>query len=183
MGAAEQVPAGFNMADKGAESSDDEMSPEMTKKMADAAKAKGNTALQAGDNKTAQRQYTMAIKLDPTNHVYYSNRSAARCGLGDWKGALEDGQKCVDLKPDWPKGYSRAGFALRGQRFFNLALEAYEKGLALEPENAKTKEAIEEIKALIEKAGYTIEEEKETMMKQADAEKQRQMAEAGCCVQ
>ena len=40
-------------------------------------KAAGNTAFQAGDFKAAIDHYTRAIDLDGTNHVYYSNRSAA----------------------------------------------------------------------------------------------------------
>ena len=29
----------------------------------------------------------------------------------DYTKALADGEKCVSIKPDWPKGYSRKGLA------------------------------------------------------------------------
>ena len=65
--------------------------------------------------------------------MFYSNRSAANAGLGDFESALADAEKTVAYKPDWPKGYSRKGAALYGLRRFNDAVEAYEAGLAIDP--------------------------------------------------
>jgi tetratricopeptide (TPR) repeat protein len=44
-----------------------------------------------------------AINIDPKNHVLYSNRSAAYASLKKYKEALEDAEKCIDIKPDWAK--------------------------------------------------------------------------------
>ena len=76
----------------------------------------------------------MAINMDPEDGVYYSNRSAAYCGVGDYKAALKDAKKCSELKPEWPKGYAREGFAFKGLRCFNLAIESYEKAREFEDE-------------------------------------------------
>ena len=50
--------------------------------------------------------------------------------------AFIDGEKCVDLKPDWSKGYLRKGIALHGIRKFDDSIKAFEEGLKLEPGNA-----------------------------------------------
>jgi len=161
------------------EAAEREITPEQAQKLAENAKGKGNKAQAAKDYKSAVRHYTMAINMDKTNGVYYSNRSASHCGLGDWNSALEDAHKCTELKPDWPKGYGRVGFAFKGLRCYNLAIEAYEKSQELEP-NDKTLELIAELVQKRDDAGFTKEQETETLKQQAKAEQQRQMADAGC---
>ena len=36
--------------------------------------------------------------------------------------------QCVELKPDWPKGYSRLGAAHHGCEDYAQAVNAYEQG-------------------------------------------------------
>ena len=59
--------------------------------LASTAKAKGNAAFQSGDYLRATHQYSMAVRLDPKNHVMYSNRSAAYAAQKMWEKALRDG--------------------------------------------------------------------------------------------
>ncbi len=66
-------------------------------------KNKGNTAFQQGAYDEAIQHFSEAIKLDASNHVLYSNRSAAYASLKKYKEALEDANKTVSLKPDWAK--------------------------------------------------------------------------------
>ena len=72
-------------------------------------KAAGNAALQAGNLTEAIESYTKAINADGTNHVYYSNRSAAYLKKGDGNNALEDANSTVAINPEFSKGYSRKG--------------------------------------------------------------------------
>ncbi|CAJ1439795.1 unnamed protein product [Effrenium voratum] len=75
------------------------------------AKAKGNAEFQAKNYKEAIKHFTEAIKHDPSDHVFFSNRSACYASLEQYDKALEDGTECVRLKPDWAKGYTRKGLA------------------------------------------------------------------------
>eukprot|EP00930_Biecheleria_cincta_P096128 TRINITY_DN87_c0_g2_i1.p1 TRINITY_DN87_c0_g2~~TRINITY_DN87_c0_g2_i1.p1 ORF type:complete len:609 (-),score=200.04 TRINITY_DN87_c0_g2_i1:475-2229(-) len=107
------------------------------------AKAKGNTAFQAKDFKEAITHFTEAISHDPTDHVFFSNRSACFASLEQYEKALEDGTECVKLKPDWPKGYTRKGLAEFFLKKYDEAAETYKAGLKLAPEDATLKEGLQ----------------------------------------
>ncbi|XVF51672.1 hypothetical protein PTKIN_Ptkin04bG0203300 [Pterospermum kingtungense] len=110
--------------------------------MADEAKAKGNAAFSSGDFNSAIKHFTEAINLAPTNHVLYSNRSAAYASLHQYDAALADAKKTVDLKPDWSKGYSRLGAAHLGLHQYQDSISAYKKGLEIDPNNEALKSGL-----------------------------------------
>lgn len=115
--------------------------------MADAAKEAGNAAFKAGQYDEAVRHFTAAIEGDASSHVLYSNRSAAYAKQGEFKNALLDGNKCIELAPEWGKGYSRRGAAYVGLRNWRAAKGAYEKGLEVDPSNAAMKAELAAIDA------------------------------------
>ncbi|CAN7123975.1 unnamed protein product [Brassica rapa subsp. narinosa] len=110
--------------------------------MAEEAKSKGNAAFSSGDYAAAITHFTEAINLSPTNHVLYSNRSAAYASLHRYAEALSDAQKTVELKPDWAKGYSRLGAAYMGLSQYKEAADAYRKGLEVDPSNETLKSGL-----------------------------------------
>lgn len=118
-----------------------------------ALQAKGNAAFTSGQFDDAIRYFTEAIDIDATNHVLYSNRSASYASLGRYADALEDAEKVVTLKPDWPKGFSRKGAALQGLRRWDEAIAAYEAGLAVDPSNEQLKLGLADSKKAADAAG------------------------------
>lgn len=104
-------------------------------------KVLGNRSFEEGDYRKAIRLYTRAIERDSGNAALYSNRSACyvqaakQMGMDTRSMALRDADKVIELRPDWFKGYSRRGDALFKLQRFHEAAEAYERGLALDPEN------------------------------------------------
>ena len=87
---------------------------------AEALKAEGNAAYAAGDNDTALRCYMRAIEAAADEDaeaaallpVLHSNASAAASRLpGKAREAKQHADTCVELKPDWPKGYLRQAAA------------------------------------------------------------------------
>lgn len=107
------------------------------------AKAKGNAAFQAKNFPEAIKHFTEAIGFDPTDHVFYSNRSACYASLEKYEEALSDGTKCVELKPDWPKGYTRKGLAQFFLQKYDDSAETYKAGLKLAPEDPVLKEGLQ----------------------------------------
>ena len=71
----------------------------------------GNAAYKNKQYDTAVREYTAAIVLDGSNHLYWSNRSVSFAALGKSDDALLDAEVCRGLQPEWPKGCYRLATA------------------------------------------------------------------------
>lgn len=69
-------------------------------------------------------------------------RTCLQASLNHWDEAHQDAEKCVELKPDWAKGYSRLGGALYGKRKYQEAIDTYKKGLAIDSGNAALKSGL-----------------------------------------
>ncbi|KAJ3743462.1 activator of Hsp70 and Hsp90 chaperone [Lentinula detonsa] len=112
---------------------------------ANALKDQGNKAFAAKDWDKAIDLFSQAIAIDGSNHVLYSNRSAAYSGKKEWAAALKDAEKCIELNSTWSKGYARKGAALHGSRSYDEAIAAYEAGLEIE-DSAPLRKGLQEVK-------------------------------------
>ncbi|KAE9033958.1 hypothetical protein PR001_g9935 [Phytophthora rubi] len=150
-----------------------EEEPQEWAAQAEGFKAEGNRLLAAQQFQEAVEMYTRALELDPDNAVYYSNRSAAYLAMGDARGkALKDAEKCIELKPDWWKGYSRKGAAEHALLRFDAARATYNEGLKLEPDNASLLRAAEEAYAAGQEHSRRLREQtkqQEKLRKEAEA--------------
>ena len=79
-------------------------------------KDEGNELFKAGEYLKAAAAYTKAIKAEPKNHVFYSNRSQAFLKLSKCGKAVEDADKCIALEPTFVKGYHRKASALHATK-------------------------------------------------------------------
>ena len=80
-----------------------------------------------------------AISLDNSNHVFWSNRSAAYVALEEFDSALADADECVRLQPGWAKGHARRGGALFRLGRLGPARAALEKALSLDGETVQAR--------------------------------------------
>lgn len=85
--------------------------------------------------KEAAECYTKALAQDPFDHVFYSNRSAAYAEAEEYEKALRDADRCVELKPEFAKGFSRRALALFHLGHYVEMESAAKAGLALDPES------------------------------------------------
>ncbi|CAM9723068.1 unnamed protein product [Ascophyllum nodosum] len=116
---------------------------------AEAHKAAGNQYFKAGDFRNAIAKYSDAIDADPTNHTYWSNRSASYAGLNDWEDAAEDAAQCIKVNKSFVKGYFRLATAKKNLNELEAAADVIKRGLAVEPRNADLKKNLKEIEELI----------------------------------
>jgi stress-induced-phosphoprotein 1 len=117
----------------------------MSKAAAAAKKAEGNAFFKRGEHASAIEAYTAAIALDPTDHVFYSNRAAAFLGLGKFKEAADDGTSCVRINPAFMKGYFRGASGFKGMREFGKALKMARDGLRRFGDNADMRRLVDEL--------------------------------------
>ncbi|KAK9355763.1 hypothetical protein V1523DRAFT_404039 [Lipomyces doorenjongii] len=127
-----------------------EISPEATAKANDL-KTKGNTAFGKKDFKTALEYYTQAIKTNPTEPIFLSNRAACHLQLQNWVAAETDcnlalvmiGQLVNDNVPNPKAGvklFYRRGVSRRAQGKLAQAKTDWERALKLDPDNKSVKE-------------------------------------------
>lgn len=136
---------------------------------AESLKDQGNDAFKAGKSEDAVEFYSQAIALNPEGHVYYSNRSAAYMKLDSISKALKDGEKCVSLKPYWPKGYNRLGVAQQRLKRFDAAMDTFKKGL--ECCNATDTSQRDALQDLLQRCGEAHEKDKQRRFEVAEQER------------
>lgn len=122
----------------------------MDKEKAKQANAMAKEAFAKKDYATAIQKYSEAISFDPTDHLFFSNRSACYASLEQYQDALDDAKKCVELKPDFARGYGRKGLAEFYLKKYQDAVETYTQGLKLEPNNEQFKEGLEKAKSALQ---------------------------------
>ncbi|TMW59666.1 hypothetical protein Poli38472_004735 [Pythium oligandrum] len=111
------------------------------------AKERGNAAFASGDHATAIKEFTSAIAYEPTNVIYYSNRSAAYLSAGQATPALQDAKKCIELDEKFAKGYARLGAAHFYVKNYAKAVTAYTQGLTLDKGNKQLQAGLTQAQA------------------------------------
>ena len=56
---------------------------------------------------------------------------------------MGDADKCIELQPDWSKGYQRKAMALQATGKLDEAIEQYKTGVEKDPNNAQCKQFLE----------------------------------------
>lgn len=78
------------------------------------------------DYENAIKYYSEALELNPTNAIYYSNRSLAYLRTECYGYALADATKALDIDKNYIKGYYRRATSNMALGKFKAALKDYE---------------------------------------------------------
>ena len=102
-----------------------------------------NYTLLLADARHKQKKYDLAIagytnvlKSDEKNYSAYFNRGAARVFVEDYKNALKDIEKAIDLNPDSAEMYYYRGYCEAELFDYKDAIESYSKAIELKPDYA-----------------------------------------------
>eukprot|EP00984_Skeletonema_dohrnii_P002699 scaffold937_cov81-Skeletonema_dohrnii-CCMP3373.AAC.2 len=107
-------------------------------RQADEYKDSGNAFMKDKNFEEALYEYNLAIEISadgPNSHIYYSNRAAAYCYLGQYSEAADDCLSSIELNDSYEKAFSRYGLSLYFLGDYEGSIDAYRKSLELAPDN------------------------------------------------
>ncbi|CAK4595664.1 unnamed protein product [Aphanomyces euteiches] len=131
----------------GSESKTPSLSKEEKEAKAESLKASGNAALSAKDYVKAEDLYLQAISYSeagPNSHIYFSNLAAAQMYLEKYDDVIDNCEKSIALNPKYVKAYSRLGSAYVQLGDYSSAIDAYSRGLEVDPTNEMSKSGLQD---------------------------------------
>ena len=105
-------------------------------------KEKGNGFIKEGKYHEALNCYTAALAHNSSSHTVLSNRSLAFSKVGKFKEALDDANKCIDIAPDFGRGYLRKATALNFLGTHGEAILAAAEGYKCRQSDTVCKECV-----------------------------------------
>lgn len=130
---------------------DEEWELERKKHMASIEKDKGNNFFKRNEFPSAIEAYTKAMELDPTNAILPANRAMALLKQEKYGAAEVDCLLALSLDPLYVKAYLRLGAARFELQKLDIAKDAFEKALKLEPQNKTAQKELERIEQALTK--------------------------------
>ena len=109
----------------------------------------GNALFKTGDFPGAIKEFDEGLKRDPSNKFLYSNRSFAFIKLLDPTRGLKDADKALELDPLFVKAWARKGTCHQLHKEFHKSMDAFERGLQIDPESNECKAGAQKTQGLI----------------------------------
>jgi stress-induced-phosphoprotein 1 len=106
------------------------------------AKERGNAAFRDGKFPEAIKEYEEAVKRHPSNPAYRNNLAAAYLKMGLFNDAKREIDKCLEMDKTYVKAWAKKGDIEFFMKEYHKALDSYQAGLQLEPDNSLCKDGI-----------------------------------------
>ncbi|XP_037298995.1 tetratricopeptide repeat protein 1 [Manduca sexta] len=137
---------------------------EERKIIAESLKAAGNDAFKIGNFELSIEKYTEGLKICPlqfSQHrsILYCNRSAAKMKLQEYKRAVKDCTKAIELDDNYMKAYIRRAQCYEATEKFDESLADFKKVLELDPANKEAERAVKRLPPLIEEKNEKLKKE------------------------
>lgn len=97
----------------------------------------GVELLKNNDFERAIAHYNEAIRLNPDNPHYYSDRAESYIATGQISRAMDDYEKAIRLRPDEGQFYSNRGNAYAKLGQYKLAMDDYNEAIRISPDLAE----------------------------------------------
>lgn len=88
--------------------------------------------------------YTLAIELNPTNEILYSNRAFAHIRLENFGSAAADATQAISVNPKYGKAYYRRGDASMALGHFKEAVRDFRAAARLAPNDPDLRKKLAE---------------------------------------
>ena len=103
------------------------------------------------------------IQINPEHIFAYNNRASVRGNLGDDQGALDDLNKAIEINPEYAMAYFNLGGVkgliaksktderdiVEAKRYYQEAIDHYNKALALNPRNRLARKQRKHVKQIL----------------------------------
>lgn len=117
-------------------------------------KEKGNACFKDGNFPGAIKEFDEGLKRDPSNKFLYSNRAFAYIKLMEPTSAMKDADKALELDPLFVKAWARKGTCHQLHKEFHKAMDAFNKGLEIEPENKECASGLHKTQMMISNSAH-----------------------------
>jgi len=117
-------------------------------------KNKANELFTGGKYEKALSLYDEAIKLNPYNAVYFSNRAFAYQKLEQFGASVVDAARAIDLDKTYAKAYYRRGSALVALGKYKAGLKDFKKVVQIYPKNKEAQDKLQQCEKAVRKIAF-----------------------------
>ncbi|XP_045541020.1 tetratricopeptide repeat protein 1 [Papilio machaon] len=131
---------------------------------AEGLKNEGNEAFKIGEYEKSIEKYTEGLRICPLQFeqqrsILYCNRSAAKMKLENYKRAIKDCSKAIELDDKYLKAYYRRAQSYEATEKYDECLADFKKILELDPAHKEAQAAVIRLPPLIEEKNEKLKKE------------------------
>lgn len=123
-------------------------------KRAEELKTQANDYFKAKDYENAIKFYSQAIELNPSNAIYYGNRSLAYLRTECYGYALADATRAIEMDKKYIKGYYRRAASNMALGKFRAALRDYQTVVKVKPHDKDAKMKYQECNKIVKQKAF-----------------------------